>query len=58
MTDKEFIAYLVEMMSEQQYPCDICKMGWQDEVCTQVDRTVCIEGMRKWAECKEKAKEK
>lgn len=58
MTDKEFIAYLVEMMSEQQYPCDICEMGWRDEVCTQVDRTACIENMRKWAECKEKAKEK
>ena len=54
MTDKEFIAYLVEMMSEQQYPCDICEMGWRNEVCTQVDRIVCIKCMRKWAESKEK----
>lgn len=61
MTDKEYIAYLVEMMSEQQYPCDICEMGWRDEVCPYVDstdRTACIEGMRKWAESKEKEKRK
>ena len=60
MTDKEYIAYLVEMMSEQQYPCDICKIGWLNEVCPwadSTDRTACIENMRKWAECKEKAKE-
>lgn len=56
MTDKEFIAYLVEMMSEQQYPCDICENGWRGEVCRLVDRTypidrtACKEGMRKWAE--------
>ena len=51
MTDKEYIAYLVKMMSEQQYPCDICEMGWRNEVCTWVDstdRTACIEGMRKY----------
>lgn len=57
MTDKEYIAYLVEMMSEQQYPCNICEMGWRGEVCPWVDstdRTACIEGMRKWAESKEK----
>lgn len=68
MTDKEYIAYLVEMMSEQQYPCDICEIGWLDDVCSLVyrnDRTdrndliACIiEGMRRWAESKEKEKRK
>lgn len=59
MTDKEYIAYLVKMMSEQQYPCDICARGLRGEVCRLVartdpiDRTACIEGMRKWAESKE-----
>lgn len=61
MTDKEYIAYLVEMMSEWQYSCDICEIGWRGEVCSRVDRTdrndsiACIiEGMRKLAEIKDK----
>ena len=57
MTDKEYIAYLVDKMSRQEFPCDICEIGWRDEVCPYVDstdRTACIEGMRKWAESKEK----
>lgn len=30
MTDKEYIAYLVEMMSEQQYPCNILHRGYAE----------------------------
>ncbi len=50
MTDQEFIEYLVAKLSVVDDTCAMCEYSPSNNVCLCVDRSICTEGIWRYAE--------